>query len=52
MLTEQDFLEQRERMQEDIDCILYGCDDDDIVDNCCQVIVDRIEILLEKFKQA
>ena len=51
MLTEQDFIDQREQMQEDISCILDGMEDE-YIDNCCQVIVDRIQILLDKFQQA
>lgn len=47
MLTKQDIAEQREQAQEDIRCILDGLDDD-IVDNVCQVIVDRMNILRDK----
>lgn len=40
-------LEQRERIQDDILCILDGLDDE-VLENVCQVVVDRFKIILEK----
>jgi hypothetical protein len=37
---------QREQMQNDLLCILDGIDDQNILDNACQVIVDRCNILI------
>lgn len=37
--------DQRELMQNDIQCVLDGLDDE-IVDKVCQVIVDRCAIIL------
>jgi len=48
-LTEQDLLDQRESIQNDLDCILDGIDQK-ILDNVCQVIVDRFKILIDKLK--
>lgn len=39
--------DQRELAQNDLQCILDGLDDD-IVDNCCQVIVDRFNLVLNE----
>jgi len=50
MLTEQDILDQKELAQDDVTCILDGLDQD-IVDNVCQVIVDRMNILISKLKE-
>jgi hypothetical protein len=46
-LTEQDLLDQREQIQNDLICILEGIDQK-ILDNVCQVIVDRFKILINK----
>ena len=48
MLTKTDVIEQRKQMQENIKCILHGIDDNKIIDNICQVIVDRCNILSDK----
>lgn len=37
---------QREQIQEDLRCILDGLDNT-LIDNVCQVIVDRFQIILE-----
>ncbi len=50
MLTAKDIIEQREQIQEDLLCILEGIDED-ILENVCQVIVDRLNILIEKTKE-
>ena len=42
-------LEQREQIQEDLDCVLDGIDGQ-VVYNACQVIVDRFKILLDKLE--
>lgn len=47
MLTKQDLLEQREQMQEDARCILDGIEDL-FMDNLCQMIVDRMNILINQ----
>jgi len=44
-LTEQDLLDQRELIQNDLDCVLDGIDQQ-ILDNVCQVVVDRFKILI------
>lgn len=46
---QRNLLEQREQIQKDLICILDGLDDK-VVENACQVIVDRFHILLEKLK--
>ena len=46
-ILRQVILEQREQMQEDLLCILDGLDND-VLDNVCQVIVDRCNIILMK----
>jgi len=45
LITKQQIEEQREQAQQDILCILDGSDQD-ILDNVCQVIVDRFNLLL------
>jgi hypothetical protein len=47
ILTRKDIEEQREQMQEDVDCILDGLDDK-VIELVCQVIVDRCNILIDK----
>jgi hypothetical protein len=37
--------DQRELMQNDLQCLLDGLDET-VVDNACQIIVDRIDIVL------
>jgi len=44
MITEQDLNDQMELIQNDLDCILDGVDDE-IMGNVCQVIVDRFTLL-------
>ena len=46
-ITRQDLEEQRERLQNDIRCILDGLDDM-TVDFVCEAIADRFQILIEK----
>jgi hypothetical protein len=46
-VTHKDLYEQKEKMQEDLLCILDGLDND-ILTNVCQVIVDRMSILAAK----
>ena len=50
MIVKQDFLEQREQMQEDLMCVLDGLDNE-VIDNACQVVVDRVNILIDKFEE-
>ena len=47
MITQQDILDQQESMQEDLRSILDGIDES-ILDNACQVVVDRCNILKSK----
>jgi hypothetical protein len=47
MLTKADLEEQREKIQEDIICAMDGLDQTTI-DNVCQIVVDRINILIRK----
>lgn len=47
IITEKDLLDQRELIQNDLECVLDGFDDD-IAARVCQVIVDRFDILLDK----
>lgn len=47
MITEQDLLNTREQIQEDIDCVLDG-ENVDMVNACCQVIIDRFADLILK----
>ena len=47
-MKKEDITLQREQMQEDVRRILDGIDNDQIVDNVCQVIVDRCNILADK----
>lgn len=49
MLTKKDLIKQREQMQNDILCILDGLDQS-VLDSVCQVIVDRVGILLNKLQ--
>ena len=50
MLTVKDIEEQRERIQDDLICLLDGLDQE-IVDNVCQVVVDRLNDLKAKIEQ-
>lgn len=51
MLTKQDLENQREQIQNDLQCVLDGIDDEDrIVTNACQVIVDRFAILIAQLE--
>lgn len=50
MITKQDLLDQRERIQEDLCCILDGLDNE-IIDGVCETVVERFEILLLKFDE-
>jgi hypothetical protein len=47
MLTKKDIEDQRELIQNDLACILDGLDLD-VLNRVCQVVVDRMEILIEK----
>lgn len=47
ILTRKDIEEQKEQAQEDIKCILDGIDVE-YLDNVCQVIVNRFNILINK----
>ena len=51
-LTKKDIVEQREQAQEDIRCILDGTDriTDGTTDNICQVVVDKMNILIAKLE--
>jgi hypothetical protein len=49
MLTRQDLLDQRELIQNDLDCVLDGLDEE-FVTRAMQVVVDRFQILLTKFE--
>lgn len=49
-LTKQDLLDQRESMQEDLMTILDGADEI-IIRGACQIVVDRINILITKFEE-
>lgn len=46
MITQQDLLDLRELIQDDLRCVLDGLDDT-LVGMACQVVVDRVEPLLE-----
>jgi hypothetical protein len=48
-LTKQDLLDQRESIQNDLICLLDG-QADVIVDRACQIIVDRMNILIQKLE--
>lgn len=50
MLTKQDLLDQRESMQDDLQTLLDGLDDE-VISNACQIVVDRIAILITKFEE-
>lgn len=50
MITKQDLEEQKKQMEWDLLSILDGIDDQQILDNVCQVIVDRINILIAKIE--
>lgn len=43
--------DQKELMQDDLLCILDGIGDQSILNKACQVIVDRINILIAKVKE-
>lgn len=45
-ITKQDLENQRELIQDDLTCILDGLDEQ-VVMNACQVVVDRIRILID-----
>lgn len=47
MITRQDLLDLRELIQDDLMCVLDGLDDE-VVTQACQVVVDRVEPLIEK----
>ena len=47
MLTERELDEQREAIQDDLLCVLDGLDDN-VLDNVCQIVVNRFQILKEK----
>lgn len=47
MITQKDLLDQRELIQNDLQCLLDGLDEA-LIDNACQIVVDRIQILLDK----
>ena len=49
-LTKQDLLDQQEQMQEDLMCVLDGLEER-VITNACQVVVDRVNILIEKFEE-
>lgn len=46
-ISAKDLAEQQEQIQQDLLCILDGLDDE-ILQNACQVIFDRMNILKEK----
>lgn len=47
MITEKDIRDQMELTQDDLMCILDGIEDE-IVSHACQVVVERMNILLDK----
>jgi hypothetical protein len=47
MLTKQDLMDQREQIQNDLQCVLDGLDES-TVDAACQVVVDRFIVLETK----
>lgn len=48
-ITKKDLVDQCELIQDDLMCVLDGNGlDDRVLNNVCQVIVDRIKILQEK----
>lgn len=49
MLNRLDLENCREELQNDLDCILDGLDED-IMDNVCQSVVDRINDLIVKLE--
>ena len=48
-ITKQDLEEQREQIQNDLQCVLDGLDEE-LIDAVCQVIVDRMNVLLTKLE--
>ena len=48
-MNRKDIIEQREQMQNDILCILDGLDDE-VLDDVCEVISDRMGILMTKYE--
>ena len=49
-LTKQDLLNQSQLMQDDLSCILDGIENE-ILDNACEMIVERINILINKLEE-
>lgn len=49
-MDKQDLIDQRELIQNDLQCVLDGVDDE-IVTNVCQVVVDRFKILISKLEE-
>ena len=49
-IEEKAIIEQREQTQEDVLCILDGVSEP-LLNNVCQVIVDRFNILISKGKE-
>jgi hypothetical protein len=47
MVTKQELERLREQLQQDILCILDGIDND-ILDDICDCIIERIDVLIEK----
>ena len=47
MITKKDLEDQRELMQDDLCCILDGLEDE-VLDDVCQVIIDRMAMLIPK----
>jgi len=46
-LTVQNIEDQKQLLQDDITCILDGLDDE-IIDNVCQAVVERMNLLMQK----
>ena len=50
MITKQDIMNLCELIQCDLDCILDGFDNK-IIEDCCQVVVDRCKVVKEKLEE-
>ena len=47
-MTKQDLLNEREQIQNDIECVLDGADQR-LITAVCQVVVDRFAVLISAF---
>lgn len=49
-MTKQDLIDQRELIQSDLIAMLDGLEEE-FIDNACQMVVDRFDILIQKLEQ-